>query len=169
VAWGGGSAGGTDHILIGLIAKAVGVDPARINYVPFKGGGEAVAAILGAHVTAGVSGVGEFAEQVKAGKMRALAVSAPARLDGIPALKEQGIDVELGNWRGIFGAPGITRAQRDALVNLARAAIDTPSWKATADKLGWTTVFLGGDEYQKFLEEDTRRVAAIIESLGLRK
>ena len=77
VSWGGGSAGGTDHILIGLIAKAVGVDPAKINYVPFKGGGEAIAAILGGHVTAGVSGIGEFAEQIKSGKMRALAQSAP--------------------------------------------------------------------------------------------
>src|SRR5918996_263951 len=88
VSWGGGSAGGTDHILIGMMAKAVGVDPAKINYVAFKGGGESVAAILGGHVTAGVSGVGEFAEHVKAGKMRALAVSAPSKFDGIPSLKE---------------------------------------------------------------------------------
>src|SRR5688572_2692403 len=116
VSWGGGSAGGTDHILIGLIAKEVGVDPAKVNYVAFKGGGEAVAAILGGHVTAGVSGVGEFAEQVKAGKMRALGVSAPKSSDGIPSFKEQGIKVELGNWRGIFGAPGISPQQRDALV-----------------------------------------------------
>ena len=106
VSWGGGSAGGTDHILVGLIAKAVGVDPAKINYVPFKGGGEAIAAILGGHVTAGVSGLGEFAEQIKSGKMRALAQSSPTKLDGIPSLKEQGIDVELGNWRGIFGGAG---------------------------------------------------------------
>ena len=77
ISWGGGSAGGTDHILVGLIAKATGVDPAKINYVPFKGGGEAIAAIIGGHVTAGVSGIGEFAEQIKGGRMRALAVSSP--------------------------------------------------------------------------------------------
>jgi putative tricarboxylic transport membrane protein len=169
VSWGGGSAGGTDHILIGLIAKQVGVDPAKINYVPFKGGGEAIAAILGGHVTAGVSGIGEFAEQIKAGKMRALAQSAPRKEEGIGSLKEQGINVELGNWRGIFGAPGITPAQRDALVKLVKTATETPSWKATLEKLGWTPVFLGGDEYKKFLEEDTKRVAGIIESLGLKK
>ncbi len=169
VSWGGGSAGGTDHILVGMIAKAVRVDPARINYVAFKGGGEAVAAILGGHVTAGVSGVGEFAEHVKAGKMRALAVSAPAKFDGIASLKEQGVDVEIGNWRGIFGAPGITREQRDALVKLVKAATETPSWTSTAEKLGWTPVFLGGDEYARFLEEDTRRIAGIIDSLGLKK
>jgi putative tricarboxylic transport membrane protein len=169
VSWGGGSAGGTDHILVGLIARAVGVDPAKINYVPFKGGGEASVAILGGHVTAGVSGIGEFAEQVKAGKMRALAQSAPSKVDNIPSLKEQGIDVELGNWRGIFAAPGITPQQRDALVKLVQSATETPAWKATLEKLGWTSVFLGGDEFGKFLDEDTKRVAGIIDSLGLKK
>jgi putative tricarboxylic transport membrane protein len=169
VSWGGGSAGGTDHLLVGMMAKAVGVDPAKVNYVAFKGGGEAVAAILGGHVTAGVSGVGEFAEHVKSGKMRALGVSAPAKFDGIASLKEQGVNVELGNWRGVFGAPGITTRERDALVKLVRAATETPAWKATLEKLGWTPVFLGGDEYKKFLDEDSKRVAQIIESLGIRK
>jgi putative tricarboxylic transport membrane protein len=169
VSWGGGSAGGTDHILAGLIAKAVGVDAARVNYVPYKGGGEAIAAILGGHVTAGVSGIGEFAEQVKAGKMRALAQSGPSKLDGIPSLKEQGIDVELGNWRGVFGAPGLSPQQRDALVKLVKDATETSAWKATLEKMGWTSVFLGGDDYRKFIDEDTKRVSAIIDSLGLKK
>jgi len=169
VSWGGGSAGGTDHILVGLIAKEVGVDPAKVNYVAFKGGGEAIAAILGGHVTAGVSGIGEFAEQVKAGKMRALAQSSPTKVDGIPSLKEQGINVELGNWRGVFGGPGLSAQQRDALVKLVKDATETPSWKATAEKLGWAQVFLGGEDYRKFIEEDTKRVGAIIESLGLKK
>ncbi|MGQ0512326.1 MAG: Bug family tripartite tricarboxylate transporter substrate binding protein [Betaproteobacteria bacterium] len=169
VSWGGGSAGGTDHILAGLIAKAVGVDAAKVNYVPYKGGGEAIAAILGGHVTVGVSGIGEFAEHVKSGKMRALAQSGPSKLDGIPSLKEQGIDVELGNWRGIFGAPGISPQQRDALVKLVKDATDTPAWKGTLEKMGWTGWFLGGDDYRKFIDEDIKRVSAIIESLGLKK
>jgi putative tricarboxylic transport membrane protein len=169
VSWGGGSAGGTDHILVGLIAKEVGVDPAKTNYVPFKGGGEAIAAILGGHVTAGVSGLGEFAEQIKAGKMRALAQSSPKKLEGIPSLKEQGINVELGNWRGIFGAPGITPAQRDALVKLVQSATETPAWKSTLEKLGWEPWFLAGDDYKKFLDDDIKRVGAIIDSLGLKK
>jgi putative tricarboxylic transport membrane protein len=169
VSWGGGSAGGTDHILAGLIARAVGVEPKRVNYVPFKGGGEAVAAIIGAHVTAGVSGIGEFAEHVKSGKMRALAVSAPAKTDGVPSLREQGIDVVLGNWRGIFAAPGITPAQRDALVKLVQDATATPSWKGTLEKMGWSGEFLAGEPFRAFLEEDTRRIAGIIDSLGIRK
>jgi putative tricarboxylic transport membrane protein len=137
--------------------------------VPFKGGGEAIAAILGGHVTAGVSGIGEFAEQIKAGKMRALAQSSPKKIDGIPSLKEQKINVELGNWRGIFGAPGITPQQRDALVKLVKSATETPAWKATLDKLGWEPWFLGGDAYAKFLKEDEKRIAGIIESIGLKK
>jgi len=169
VSWGGGSAGGTDHILIGLIAKDVGVQPSKINYVPFKGGGEAIAAILGGHVTAGVSGLGEFQEQIKAGKMRALAQSAPKKIDGIPSLKEQKINVELGNWRGIFAGPGITPPQRDALVKLVQSATETPAWKATLEKLGWEGWFLGGDAYAKFLKQDEQRIAGIMDSLGLKK
>jgi putative tricarboxylic transport membrane protein len=169
VSWGGGSAGGTDHILAGLIARAVGVEPSKVNYVGYKGGGEALTGILGGHVTAGVSGLGEYAEQIKGGRLRALAVSAPKSVDGVPSLKEQGIDVELGNWRGVFGPPGLTGAQRDALVKLVRDATETPAWKQTLDRMSWTPVFLGGDAFKAFLEEDTKRVAAIIDSLGLKK
>jgi putative tricarboxylic transport membrane protein len=169
VAWGGGSAGGTDHILVGLIARAVGADPSKINYVPFKGGGEAITAIIGGHVAAGVSGLGEFAEQIKAGRMRALAVSSPKALDGIASLKEQGIDVELGNWRGIFAAPGITPAQRDTLIAAVKAGTESPMWKESLAKFGWDAAYLPGDDYKKYLDEDVKRITAIIDSLGLRK
>jgi len=169
VSWGGGSAGGTDHILVGLVAKEAGVDPAKINYVPFKGGGEAIAAIVGGHVTAGVSGIGEFAEQIKGGRMRALAVSSPSQFDGFRTLKEQGLNVELANWRGIFGAPGITTAQRDALIKIVRGATESKSWKNTLAKLGWSPIFLSGDAYKKFLDEDSQRIAGIIDSLGIKK
>jgi putative tricarboxylic transport membrane protein len=168
VSWGGGSAGGTDHILVGLIAKAAGVDPAKINYVPYKGGGEAIAAIVGGHVTAGVSGIGEFSEQIKGGRMRGLAVSSAKPIEGIQTLKEQKIDVELANWRGIFGAPGLTTAQRDALVKLIRGATESASWKATLEKLNWSPIFLAGDEFKKFIAEDTKRISGIIDSLGIK-
>jgi putative tricarboxylic transport membrane protein len=169
VSWGGGSAGGTDHLLVGMIAKAVGVDPAKTNYVAYKGGGEALTGIIGGHVTAGVSGIGEFAEQIKGGRLRALAVSAPNAVDGIPSLREQGVDVELGNWRGVFGGPGLSPAQRDALVKLVQAATETPAWKQSLEKLGWSPFFLGGDPFKASLDEDTRRVTAMIDSLGLKK
>jgi putative tricarboxylic transport membrane protein len=169
VSWGGGSAGGTDHILVGLIAKAIGADPSKINYVPFKGGGEAITAIIGSHVTAGVSGLGEFAEQIKAGRLRALAVSGPKSIDAIASLQEQGVEVELGNWRGVFAAPGITPAQRDALIAAVKAGTESPVWRQTLQKYGWEAAFLSGDAYRKFVDEDVQRVTAIIDSLGLRR
>ena len=70
VSWAGGSAGGADHIAAGLIAKAIGVDPTKVNYIAFSGGGEALAAILGGQVTVGISGLGEFASQIEAGELR---------------------------------------------------------------------------------------------------
>jgi putative tricarboxylic transport membrane protein len=169
VAWNGGSAGGSDHILAGLIAKAVGGDPAKVNYIASKGGGDQVANIVGGHVTAGIAGLGEFAEHIKGGRMRALAVSAPAKEEGIASLKEQGIDVVLGNWRGVFGAPGITTAQRDALISAVKAATETSVWKETVAKFGWDSVFLPGDAYKTFVEEDTKRIAGILDSLGMKK
>jgi putative tricarboxylic transport membrane protein len=120
-------------------------------------------------VTCGIAGISEFAEHIKSGRMRALAVSGPAKIDGIPSLKEQGIDVVLGNWRGVFAAPGITTAQRDALVGAVKSATDSPAWKETLAKYGWEPVFLGGDAYKAFVEEDTKRITGILESLGLRK
>src|SRR4249920_1360623 len=120
VKWGGGSRGSTEHIAAAMIAREVGVDAAKINYVPFRGGGEATAAILGGNVTIGGSGYSEFQSYIEAGKMRAIGVTSDARIKGInvPTLKEQGINVVIGNWRGVYGAAGITPDQRKALVDM---------------------------------------------------
>ncbi|MDP2034161.1 MAG: tripartite tricarboxylate transporter substrate-binding protein, partial [Polaromonas sp.] len=119
VKWGGGSRGSTEHIAAAMIARDVGVDPSKINYVAFRGGGEAIAAILGGNVTIGGSGYSEFSEYIASGKMRPLAVTSETRLKGVnvPTLKEQGIDVVIGNWRGVYGAPGITAPQRKELTD----------------------------------------------------
>jgi putative tricarboxylic transport membrane protein len=169
VTWGAGSAGSTEHLLIGLIAKAVGVEGSKINYIAFKGGGEAVPAIIGGHVKVGASGLGEFAEHIKTGKMRALAVSGPLPLDGIPTLKEQGIDVVFGNWRGVWAGPGITPQQRDQLVKMVQTATETAEWKAMLAKMGWNPWVLTGDAYGKFVDDESKTLGALVESLGLRK
>ncbi len=169
ISWGGGSAGGTDHILAGMIAKAVGVEPAKVNYVPFKGGGEAVAAIIGGHVSAGVSGLSEFAQHIKSGKMRALAVSSPKALEGIASLKEQGVDVELANWRGVFAAPGITKAQRDELIAAVERAVKSPGWQESLKKQDWADFYLAGDAYGKYVEEENKRLGDILAELALAK
>jgi putative tricarboxylic transport membrane protein len=169
VSWGGGSAGGTDHILAGLIAKAIGVAPSKVNYVPFKGGGEAVAAIIGGHVSAGISGLSEFAQHIKSGRMRALAVSSPTAIDGVPSLKEQGVAVELSNWRGIWAAPGITKAQRDALVGALDKAVKSPSWQESLKKQDWTGFWLSGDAFGSYVEEENQRLGDILAALALGK
>jgi len=169
ISWGGGSAGGTDHILAGMLAQSVGVEGGKVNYVPFKGGGEAVAAIIGGHVAAGISGVSEFQQHITSGKMRALAVSGPAKQAGIPTLKEQGIDIVLGNWRGVFGAPGITPAQRDALIKAIEAGVKSKAWEESLKKNEWMNTWLAGDEYKKFLDSDVKRIGDILGGLGLGK
>lgn len=169
VSWGGGSAGGTDHILAGLIAKEIGVEPAKVNYVPFKGGGEAVSAIIGGHVTAGISGLSEFAQHIKSGKMRALAVSSPKAMEGIPSLKEQGINVELANWRGVFAAPGITKAQRDELIAAVEKATKSKEWQESLKKNDWEGYWLAGDAYGAYIESENKRLGDILAQLSLGK
>ena len=165
----GGSAGGSDHILAGMMARAVGVDAKKVAYVAFAGGGPAQAAILGSQVSAGISGYGEFSEQVKAGKMRALAISSDKRIPGIdvPTFKEQGTDVELFNWRGVFGAPGISPAQRTALIGLFDRMVAGPTWKSELEKKDWTGIYLSGDAYSKFLTDEIARITGILKDLGL--
>ena len=171
VSWGGGSAGGTDHILAGLIAQASGVDPAKVNYIAYAGGGEAQAAIMGGHVAAGISGFGEFAAQIKSGKLRALAISSDKRVPGIdiPTLREQGVDVELVNWRGVFGAPGITEAQKKELIDVIGKAVKSASWRDTLKRNDWDDMYLAGDPFKTFLDADTQRIDKILASIGLKK
>lgn len=165
----GGSAGGSDHILVGMIAKAAGVPAARVSYVAFAGGGPAMAALLGNQVAAGVSGYGEFAEQVKAGKLRVLAISADKKQEGIdaPTLKEQGIDVELFNWRGVFAPPGVSDADRNAMVSLIQTMAGTPQWAEICKQRDWTMITLAGDAYKTFLDAEIVRIEGILKDLGL--
>ena len=169
VSFAGGSAGGTDHILAGLIAKEAGVDPSKVNYVAFTSGAEAVAAVLGGQVSVGVSGIGEFAQHIKAGRVRAIAVSSGARISGvdIPTLKEQGLNVELVNWRGVWGAPGITPDQRKALIAAVEAGVANAKWKETLEKLDWLPYVATGDAFGAFVESEQKRVGAILDSLNL--
>jgi putative tricarboxylic transport membrane protein len=169
VSWGGGSAGGTDHILCGLIAKAAGADVTKVNYIAFSGGGEALAAIVGGHVTAGVSGLGEFEQQIKAGELRALAISSPERLPGLdaPTLKEQGLDVELANWRGIFAAGELEAADRDALLGVIDQMAKSDGWKNILATRGWMDVYMAGDEFATYLTAEDERITTILKEIGL--
>lgn len=169
----GGSAGGADHILAGLLLKDAGVDPAELtdtlNYVAYSGGGESLAALLGNQVDAGISGIGEYAEQIKAGTLRALAVSGPERADDIdaPTLIEAGYDVELTNWRGVLAPGGISDDERQALVDLVTELHDSDEWQAELDRAGWGDTFLAGDDFAGFIDEDIATVQDTLRDIGL--
>ncbi|HEV8314694.1 MAG TPA: tripartite tricarboxylate transporter substrate binding protein [Burkholderiaceae bacterium] len=169
VKWGGGSKGSVDHISVAMIARATGVDVAKINYVPFKGGGEAVAAVLGGHITVGTSGYAEMEEFIRTGKLRAIGYTAGSRQKGVdvPTLKEQGIDVEIGNWRGVYGAPGITPEQRKALIDAVVKATRTKGWAETLQNNRWNQALLTGDEFGKFVDEEHARLRALMSKLGM--
>jgi putative tricarboxylic transport membrane protein len=179
ISWAGGSAGGTDHLLVGMLAQEAGVDPALINYVPYSGGGEALSAILGGETTAGVSGLGEWQAQIESGELRALAVSGrteagsadgatPAAFGAdIPTLQESGIDVELANWRGFVAPPEISEEAQACMIQSLQQATESETWQATLASYGWNDFFLGGDEFGAYLEEENARVTELLAELGL--
>ena len=169
VKWGGGSRGSTEHIAAAMIAREVGVDAAKINYVPFRGGGEAVAAILGGNVTVGGSGYSEFQQYIETGKMRAIAVTSATRLPGlsIPTLKEQGINVEIGNWRGVYGAPGITEGQRKVLIERIVRATKSKAWAEAMTKNQWTPALMTGKEFEDFVDREFASLRATMVKAGM--
>ncbi len=169
VSWGGGSAGGTDQILTGLIAKAVGVDPTKVNYIAHSGGGEALTSILGGHVTAGVNGVAELLPQVEAGKLRPLAVSSEERVPGldVPTLKEQGLDVALTNWRGVMAPPRIKDADKKKLGQMIDAMVKSEAWQETLKARGWIDLYQPEEAFNAFLKNDRAQVEGILKEIGL--
>jgi putative tricarboxylic transport membrane protein len=169
VSWAGGSAGGVDHITVGLLAKAAGVDPTKINYVAFSGGGEATAAILGNQVTAGISGLGEFLPQVQAGSMRLLAVSSAERIAGVeaPTIAESGFDVVVQNWRMVAAAPGLSDEQKAQVMADIDALAKSEGWqKALADK-GWADTYLAGADFEAQLAKEIEATTAVLKDIGL--
>jgi putative tricarboxylic transport membrane protein len=171
IAWGGGSAGGTDHILAGLIASAAGVDPRRVNYIAFSGGGEALAALLGGNVTAGISGYSEFAAHLESGRLRALAISASSRMRGIgvPTLIEQNLDVELANWRGIVAPPGISDEARDRLAEIVRRMAHSPTWRTALADRSWMAAYQDHQEFARYVDAERTRMARIVSRLRTRR
>ncbi len=165
----GGSAGGTDHLILGLMVKALGRNPREAAYVAFAGGGPANAAIVGGQVLAGISGYSEFEEQIKAGRMIPLATSGSRRIPGVnvPTMSELGLNVVMANWRGVFGAPGITRAQREALINFMTAVTRSDAWRKELETRKWTDVFMTEQPFERELASDIAKTEAVMKELGL--
>lgn len=168
VSWGGGSAGGTDDLLVRLLAEQVGLPASRVNYIAFAGGGAALAAVLGGQVTAAVSGYGEFAGQIAAGQLRPLAISAAERIPGInaPTMRESGIALDLANWRAIVAPPGLSDAEHDALITRVTRMANSEAWKAAIRQNGWDDLFLAGAGFRQFLLAEQARVSAVLQRLA---
>ena len=162
ISWGGGSAGGSDQMLAGLVAEAVGVAPRRINYVAFSGGGESLSAIVGGQVTVGVNGLAEFAPHMAAGTLRALAISSADRLPGldVPTLREQGVNVEFENWRSIVAPPGISGDDRQRLERLVERMTKTAEWQEALARYRWLDRYLAGPALDRFAAAEEARVLA---------
>jgi putative tricarboxylic transport membrane protein len=169
VKWGGGSRGSTEHIAAAMLAREVGVDAAKINYVPFRGGGEAVAAILGGNVTVGGSGYSEFQQYIETGKMRPIAVTSGKRLKGIniPTMIEQGYNIEIGNWRGVYAPAGLTAAQRKGLTEMVLKATKSKSWAESLEKNNWTPAWMPNPEFDDFVDREFASLRATMVKSGM--
>lgn len=166
----GGSAGSTDQVLAGLLAREVGVAPADVNYVAYSGGGEANTAILSGSVKAGVSGLAEFIDQVDAGKMRLLAVSSDERIDGVdaPTLKELGYeDLVVPNWRGVMAPPDIDEEDQAAILGAIKKMRATSEWKRTLKQNDWTDFFKPPEEFTAYIKEENERIAKLLAEMKL--
>lgn len=167
---GGGSApGGPDHLAPMLIAQAIGLEPKRVNYVPFDGGGELLASVLGDKVAFGMAGVSEYADQIKAGEVRALAVTSAERLSGVdaPTLRESGVDMEFTNWRGVVAPPGLSDADTTAMIELFSKLHDSSQWRDAMATNGWRDAFQTGEAFGEFLRQENDRVGRVLGELGL--
>jgi putative tricarboxylic transport membrane protein len=169
VKWGGGSRGSTEHIAAAMLAREVGVDAAKINYVPFRGGGEAVAAILGGNVTVGGSGYSEFQQYIETGKMRPIAVTSAKRLKGIniPTMIEQGYNIDIGNWRGVYAPAGLTAAQRKELTDMVLKATKSKSWAESLEKNNWTPAWMANPAFDDFVDSEFASLRATMVKAGM--
>lgn len=166
--FGGGSLGSLDQMIIAQIATEAGIDPTAINYLAHSGGAELATALLSGTISASVSGYADFEDQIEAGRLKVIAVSAPEPVPGIdaPTLIEEGYDVELTNWRGIVAPPGITEEERRELEDIFAEMIATDTWADTLERNQWTDTSRIGDDFATNLEEETGIVDSIWADLG---
>jgi putative tricarboxylic transport membrane protein len=171
VTWAVGSAGGIDHLIAGQVTKAVSGDARKTNAINYAGGGEQIAAILGGHVTVGVGGIPEFASQVESGKLRPLAITSAERMEGldVPTLKEQGVDVAYGTWRGLMGSKKASEAEKKELADAIAKMVETQAWKDNLKRYGWIGSYEGPEGYSTFLKEQEAVMKTGLADLGLLK
>lgn len=166
VAWTGG--GTFDQLVMTELALEAGIEPSETTYIPKSGGGEATQALITGTADAATSGYMDVADQIEAGRLRALGMAAPQRLEGveIPTLTEQGFAVDLANWRAVLAPPGITDEEFAELRTLLEESVATPEWQEAVERNKWTEVYLAGDEFDEFMAAEQERIAALVEEIS---
>ena len=169
VSWGGFALGSPDHLLCAMTVKAIGGDVTKMNYIVAGAGGEMLPQVMGGHITVATGGLNEFAQQMAAGKLRALAISSPERLPGvdIPTFKEQGLDVELVNWRGLVAPAKIRPADLEGLDTALAEMVKADEWRALLAERGWVDLYQPSGEFAAFLEPERQRIEGILQDVGL--
>ena len=170
---GGGSAGGIDHMVAAQLAQAVDVDSEDLQYTPYAGGGELTLSLLSdadGTVPIGISGYNDFRDLIDGGRLRALAVVAPDRLEGVeaPTMDELGYEsVDVVNWRGVMAPPGITEDERYELLAIVEEMVRTESWAEAVDRNRWEESWMGPDDFEEFLVSEQKRIDVLLQDLGL--
>ncbi|KLU10771.1 MULTISPECIES: tripartite tricarboxylate transporter substrate binding protein [Kocuria] len=166
VAWTGG--GTFDQLVMTELALAAGIEPSETTYIPKSGGGEATQALITGTADAATSGYMDVADQIEAGRLKALGMAAPERLEGveIPTLTEQGYEVDLANWRAVLAPPGITDEEFAELRTLLEESVATPEWQKAIERNKWTEVYLAGEEFDEFLASEQERIAMLVEEIS---
>lgn len=157
-----------DQAPIDLLVSAAGGDPSSVNYVAVEGGGDQSAALLKGDISVAIGGVSEFISQLQAGSLLSLGVLAENRLPGLdaPTAREQGLDVTLSNWRGLYGPPDMPQFAVDYWQKALGEMVQSPTWKLTAERSQFTTTFMIGDEFQTFLAKTQADVNAALEQVA---
>lgn len=158
----GGSAGGVDHVFAGVFTRGSGSKPEELVYLPFASGPEVVQAVLSGKAAVGISGYSEFSEQLASGKLRAIGVSAKRSVFSIPAIRDQGVDVDMANWRGVFTGLDVPATRRAEMVEGIKVATGHDSWLKTLKQNHWESSWLSGPAFASFIDVDmtTSRVMA---------
>lgn len=167
---GGGSVRGSlDHIVLALALEAAGLNPRQVRYLPYDGGDKAMLALLGGEVDLLSTGLGETVAFIQAGQVRALAVTAAKRVAAVaetPTFTELGYPLVFANWRGLFGPPAMTAADRQRTVEQLRSMKESAPWQAALKRRGWDSLDADGAEFTNFLASQEAQLAGTMENLG---
>jgi putative tricarboxylic transport membrane protein len=164
----GGSAGGVDHVFSGVFTRGSRSKPEELVYLPFAGGAEVVQAVLSGKAAVGISGYSEFSEQLASGKLRAIGVSSKRSVFGIPAIREQGVDVDMANWRGVFTGQDVSAERRAEMVEAVRLATNHESWQKVMKQNRWESSWLSGSNFDSFIDFDLTTSRVMVHLLKLK-